>query len=129
MRMGSSFESSTQEAAADILDELARKWFGGGRTTHDTKTNLRRAAPRAGRPRDSRQDAGATRPEAWDLLLYPPAFNSVSTCFAISFKVSNTPTPWKAIASTMGSFFLRSSVASRSMGRILGRSRLFNCST
>ena len=45
---------------------------------------------------------------------------------AISFRVSNTPTPWKAIASTTASFFLRSSVASRSTGRMLGRSRLFS---
>ena len=63
------------------------------------------------------------------VLLYPPCFNSVSTCRAISLSVSNTPTPWKATASTTGSFFLRSSRESASTGRIFGRSRLFSCRT
>lgn len=62
-------------------------------------------------------------------LLYPPAFNSVRTCLAISFSVSKTPTPWNATASTMGSFFLRSSVESISTGKMFGRSRLLSWST
>ena len=60
---------------------------------------------------------------------YPPCFNSSSTCRAISFSVSNTPFPWKAIASITGSSFRRNSLARASTGRTLGRSRLFNCST
>jgi hypothetical protein len=60
---------------------------------------------------------------------YPPCFNSSSTCRAISFSVSNTPFPWKAIASVTGSSFRRNSLARASTGRTLGRSRLFNCST
>jgi len=60
---------------------------------------------------------------------YPPCFNSVRTCRAISFSVSNTPPPWKAMASMMGSFLRRSSFASVCTGNTLGRSRLFNCRT
>jgi len=60
---------------------------------------------------------------------YDPCFNSTSTWRAISFRVSNTPLPLKAMASITGSSFLFSSVASLSTGRMLGRSRLLSCNT
>jgi len=60
---------------------------------------------------------------------YDPCFNSTSTWRAISFRVSNTPLPLKAMASITGSSFLFSSVASLSTGRMFGRSRLLSCST
>jgi len=60
---------------------------------------------------------------------YPPAFSSVKTCLAISLRVSKTPTPWKATASSTGSFFLRSSLLRASAERMLGRSRLLSCRT
>jgi hypothetical protein len=60
-----------------------------------------------------------TRLKLLDIRVLVPAlpFNSVSTCRAISFSVSKTPTPWKATASMTGSFFLRSSLERAPTGR------------
>jgi hypothetical protein len=57
---------------------------------------------------------------------YPPFFNSISTWRAISFSVSNTPTPWNATDSMTGSSFLRRSLESFSTGNAFGRSRLLS---
>src|ERR1044071_3672238 len=55
-------------------------------------------------------------------------FSSVSTSFATAFSVSNTPVPFIANASNVGSPLKLSWRYISSIGSAVGRSRLLNCS-
>ncbi len=55
--------------------------------------------------------------------------SSYSTCLATALSVSNTPIPWVATASKVGSPLKLRSRYMSSTGTAVGRSRLLNCST
>src|ERR1043166_1298947 len=72
------------------------------------------------------RDAVGVRPAA---DLDPFFFSSVRTSFATAFSVSNTPVPFIATASNVGSPLKLSWPYIASIGMAVGRSRLLNCST
>lgn len=59
----------------------------------------------------------------------PPRFKSVSTALLTAFRVSNTPSPERALASYSGTSFGLSKALSSATGMALGRSRLLYCTT